>query len=83
MVESQALDPQAQLDGLMFKPFVCEHVGIVKLAHTFETALQYMLEEAQRFGAPAVPHAQGAALIVTPFSWPQAQHFGASMAFTH
>ena len=68
MAESQALDPQAQLDGFLSKPLVCAHVGIVKVAHTFNAALQYMLEEAQRLGVPTVPHAQGAALIVTPFS---------------
>ena len=80
---SHVFDPHAQLDGLMSKPLVCSHVGIGKCSHTFKAALQYMLEEAQRLGAPTVPHAQGAALIVTPFSWPQAQHFGTSMAFTH
>ena len=54
---------------------------MVKLAHNFEAALQNMFEVAHRFGAPTVlPHAQGPALIVKPFSWPQAQHLGASMA---
>ena len=59
------------------------HVGMVTLAHTFNAALQYMFEVAHRFGAPTVPHAQGAALIVIPFSWPQAQHLGASISLTH
>ena len=77
---SQALDPQAQLDGFMSNPLVCSHVGIVKLAHNLDAALQNMLEVAHRFGVPIVPHAQGPALIVPPFSWPQAQHVGASMA---
>jgi hypothetical protein len=56
---------------------------MVKLAHNLDAALQYMFEVAQMFGAPTVPHAQGAALIVAPLSWPQAQHLGASVAFTH
>jgi hypothetical protein len=52
---------------------------MVKLAHNLDAALQYMLEVAHRFGAPTVPHAQGPALIIPPFSWPQAQHVGASV----
>ena len=56
---------------------------MVTLAHNLAAALQNMLEEAHRFGAPTVPHAQGPALIVKPFSWPQAQHLGASVALTH
>ena len=52
---------------------------MVKLAHNLDAALQYMFEVAHRFGVPIVPHAQGPALIVPPFSWPQAQHVGASM----
>ena len=77
---SHVFDPHAQLDGLMSKPLVCSHVGIITYAHTFKAALQYMLEEAQRLGVPTVPHAQGAGFVVKPFSWPQAQHLGASMA---
>ena len=80
---SQALDPQAQLDGFMANPLVCSHVGMVKLAHNLDAALQYMFVVAQRFGVPTVPHAQGPALIVSPFSWPQAQQVGASVALTH
>ena len=53
------------------------------LAHNLEAALQYMFDAAQRFGVPTVPHAQGAALIVNPFSWPQAQQVGASVVLTH
>ena len=53
---------------------------MVKLAHNLDAALQYMFEVAHRFGTPTTPHAQGAALIVNPFSWPQAQHVGASVA---
>ena len=53
---------------------------MVKLAHNLDAALQYMLGVAHRFGAPTVPHAQGPALLVSPVSWPQAQHFGASVA---
>ena len=53
------------------------------LAHNLEAALQYMFDAAQRFGVPTVPHAQGPALIVPPFSWPQAQQVGASVALTH
>ena len=52
---------------------------MVKLAHNLDAALQYMLEVAHRFGVPTVPHAQGPALVITPFSWPQAQHVGASV----
>ena len=83
MVESQTFELQAQLDGLMSRPLVRVHVGMVTLAHIFNAALQYMFEVVQRFGAPTVPHAQGAALIITPFSWPQAQHLGASISLTH
>ena len=50
------------------------------LAHNLDAALQYMFEAAHRFGTPTIPHAHGAALIIKPFSWPQAQHLGASMA---
>ena len=53
------------------------------LAHNLDAALQYMFEAAHRFGVPTVPHAQRSALIVWPFSWPQAQHFGASIVLTH
>ena len=53
------------------------------LAHNLDAALQYMFEAAHRFGVPTVPHAQGAALIVKPFSWPQAQQVGASVVFSH
>ena len=80
---SQAFDPQAQLFKFKARPLVCSHVGIGKNSHTFKAALQYMLEEAQRLGVPTVPHAQGAGLIVKPFSWPQAQHLGASVVLTH
>ena len=84
MVESQAaFDPQAQLDGLTSKPLVRSHVGMATLAHNLEAALQYMFDVAHKFGAPIVPHAHGPVLIVKPFSWPQAQHLGASMALTH
>ena len=79
MVESQALDPQAQLFKFNSRPLVRSHVGMVKVAHNLDAALQYMLEVAQMFGVPTVPHAQGPALIVKPFSWPQAQHVGASV----
>ena len=80
MVESHALDPQAQLDGLFTNPLVCSHVGMVKLVHNLDAALQYMFEVAHRFGAPTVPHAQGPALLVSPVSWPQAQHVEVSVA---
>ena len=80
MVELHALDPQAQLDGFTSNPLVCSHVGTATLAHTFNAALQNMLEAAHRVGAPTVPHAQGPALLFTPYSWPQAQHVGASVA---
>ena len=83
MVESQAFEPQAQLDGFMSNPLVCSHVGTATLAHTFNAALQYMLEAAHRDGVPTVPHAQGAGLVIAPFSWPQAQHLGASIVLLH
>jgi hypothetical protein len=79
VVESHALDPQAQLFTFKTRPLVRAHVGMVKLAHTLDAALQYMFDVAHRFGVPTVPHAQGPALIIPPFSWPQAQHVGASV----
>jgi hypothetical protein len=82
-VLSHALAPHAQLEGFSLSPFVWVQVGTLKCAHIFAAWLQYMFESGQRFGAPFLPQAHGAALTDNPLSLPHAQHLGASTFLTH